>query len=70
VVAARRIACPRCGKSTEFSPANAFRPFCSSRCKTIDLGDWAQEKHRIRVERHHEAEESESDERGVDAAEG
>ena len=70
MVVARKVACPRCGKPTEYSPANAFRPFCSSRCKTIDLGDWAQERHRIRVERHDEAEEGEGDERAADAAEG
>ena len=25
----------------------AWRPFCSERCKTIDLGDWASERYRV-----------------------
>jgi endogenous inhibitor of DNA gyrase (YacG/DUF329 family) len=41
------VACPACGRETEFSPANAARPFCSMRCKTIDLGAWASEQYRI-----------------------
>ena len=36
----RLVACPKCGNLAEFSPSNAFRPFCSERCKTLDLGDW------------------------------
>ena len=30
-----------------FGPANKWRPFCSERCKTIDLGDWASERYRV-----------------------
>ncbi|PPD13189.1 DNA gyrase inhibitor YacG [Methylophilus sp.] len=41
------VACPSCGETTEYSPANPFRPFCSERCKLVDLGDWATEKFRI-----------------------
>lgn len=41
------IACPTCGKANTWQPQNAFRPFCGERCKLIDLGDWAAEKHRI-----------------------
>lgn len=26
---------------------NAWRPFCSERCKLIDLGQWASESYRI-----------------------
>jgi len=29
---------------------NTYRPFCSERCKLIDLGDWAMEKFRVPVE--------------------
>ena len=43
----RLIPCPTCKKLTEFSPSNKFRPFCSERCQMIDLGDWANETHRI-----------------------
>jgi endogenous inhibitor of DNA gyrase (YacG/DUF329 family) len=28
-------------------PESAFRPFCSERCQTIDLGEWATERYRI-----------------------
>ncbi len=41
------VACPTCGKKVEWIPANAFRPFCSERCKQIDLGAWAEEKYTI-----------------------
>ena len=41
------IACPACGKKNTWHPENLFRPFCSERCKLIDLGDWADEKHRV-----------------------
>jgi len=41
------VACPTCGKKVEWTEANAFRPFCSDRCKKIDLGAWAEEKYTI-----------------------
>jgi uncharacterized protein len=31
----------------EWSPASRWRPFCSERCKTIDLGAWASEAYRV-----------------------
>jgi endogenous inhibitor of DNA gyrase (YacG/DUF329 family) len=38
--------CPTCKKETE--PAgNPFRPFCSERCKLIDLGRWAAGDYRV-----------------------
>lgn len=36
-----KVKCPTCGKEVEYSPSNPFRPFCSERCKLIDLGAWA-----------------------------
>lgn len=39
--------CPHCGKTVPWTAASAFRPFCSERCKLIDLGAWASESHRI-----------------------
>jgi endogenous inhibitor of DNA gyrase (YacG/DUF329 family) len=33
-----------------FEPANAWRPFCSQRCKNIDLGAWAAEEFRMPVQ--------------------
>jgi endogenous inhibitor of DNA gyrase (YacG/DUF329 family) len=41
------VACPSCGKPAVFTDANPFRPFCSERCKTTDLGAWATERYRI-----------------------
>jgi len=41
------IACPHCGKKGTWTKDNSARPFCSPRCKLIDLGAWADEKHRI-----------------------
>jgi len=41
------IACPHCKKEKTWQHNNPFRPFCSKRCKLIDLGDWAAEAHQI-----------------------
>jgi endogenous inhibitor of DNA gyrase (YacG/DUF329 family) len=41
------VKCPSCGKSLEWSGANRWRPFCSERCKLIDLGAWISEQHSI-----------------------
>ncbi|MCH8492758.1 MAG: DNA gyrase inhibitor YacG [Idiomarina sp.] len=41
------VDCPTCGKKVEWSEKSAFRPFCSERCKMIDLGEWAAEEKRI-----------------------
>jgi endogenous inhibitor of DNA gyrase (YacG/DUF329 family) len=35
-----RVACPTCGRQIDWTPAAAWRPFCSERCKLIDLGAW------------------------------
>jgi uncharacterized protein len=43
----RRVKCPACGAPAAFDQSNRFRPFCSERCRTTDLGDWAAERHRI-----------------------
>lgn len=41
------IACPTCKKKIPYSSTNPFRPFCSERCKLIDLGAWADEQYRV-----------------------
>lgn len=41
------IACPNCGKKTLWTIQNKDRPFCSARCKLIDLGQWASESYAI-----------------------
>ena len=45
----RRARCPQCGKTADLTPDNRFRPFCSERCKLIDLGAWATESYRVPV---------------------
>ncbi len=34
-----KVRCPKCGKEVEWE-GNPFRPFCSDRCRLIDLGKW------------------------------
>ncbi len=41
------IPCPTCKQNTPYSKKNPYRPFCSERCKLIDLGEWASEGHKI-----------------------
>ena len=45
----RLVTCPNCKKQSEYNSTNLFRPFCSERCKMIDLGDWANETYKIPV---------------------
>ncbi len=42
-----KVPCPTCDKSVIWNNNNEFRPFCSKRCQLIDLGDWAEENHKI-----------------------
>ena len=39
------VDCPTCQAKVEWTELNKFRPFCSDRCKQIDLGAWAEEKY-------------------------
>lgn len=41
------VACPTCGTEVVWSPDHPFRPFCSERCKNIDLGAWSSESYSI-----------------------
>jgi len=43
----KKVSCPRCGAQAPWSPDNPWRPFCSERCKVIDLGAWASESYRV-----------------------
>ncbi len=38
-----KIKCPNCGRLREWSTQNPWRPFCSERCRSIDLGEWFNE---------------------------
>lgn len=43
------VTCPTCQDTVNWDDSSPFKPFCSERCKLIDLGDWASEKHTIPV---------------------
>jgi len=43
----KKVKCPTCEKPVEWNEQNRWRPFCSERCRIIDLGAWADESHRI-----------------------
>jgi len=43
------VKCPGCGRETEYE-GNEFRPFCSERCKLLDLGAWADEEYALATE--------------------
>lgn len=37
----KEISCPNCKGKSIWNKENKYRPFCSERCKLIDLGEWA-----------------------------
>jgi endogenous inhibitor of DNA gyrase (YacG/DUF329 family) len=41
------VKCPTCGTPVRWDATSAFRPFCSERCKNVDLGAWASERYAI-----------------------
>lgn len=43
----RLVPCPTCRRETAYSPRNPWRPFCSERCRRLDLGAWASERYRV-----------------------
>ena len=47
--APRYVRCPHCGGKSLFDRSNAFRPFCSERCRLADLGQWASEGFRVPI---------------------
>ena len=42
-----KVDCPTCNQSQIWSTDNPSRPFCSERCKLIDLGEWANDSRSI-----------------------
>ncbi|HPW85086.1 MAG TPA: DNA gyrase inhibitor YacG [Rhodoferax sp.] len=46
----RIVRCPACGGDSIYSSTNTYRPFCSERCKNMDLGAWASESFRLPTE--------------------
>jgi endogenous inhibitor of DNA gyrase (YacG/DUF329 family) len=43
----KTVVCPNCGTQVPWKPESRWRPFCSERCRLIDLGEWIDERHRI-----------------------
>ncbi len=43
----KQVTCPICGRRVEWSERFPWRPFCSERCRLIDLGEWFGERRRI-----------------------
>ena len=43
----RIVRCPACGGGSIYATSNPYRPFCSERCKNMDLGAWASENFRV-----------------------
>lgn len=41
------VTCPQCRGPSLYAPDNRYRPFCSERCKQVDLGAWASEEFRV-----------------------
>jgi len=41
------VQCPQCSADVAWQEDQKWRPFCSERCKLIDLGEWASEGHKI-----------------------
>ena len=46
----RQVDCPTCQAVILWTHSNKYRPFCSQRCRLIDLGEWAQEKYTVAAE--------------------
>jgi hypothetical protein len=42
-----QVSCPTCKKPVDWTPQQKWRPFCSERCRLIDLGEWLTEERRI-----------------------
>lgn len=41
------VACPTCRKPVRWEAASLCKPFCSERCRLLDLGAWASESYAI-----------------------
>ena len=46
----RTVPCPNCRGSAVYAESNRWRPFCSERCRSADLGAWASERFRVPAE--------------------
>lgn len=46
----KMVTCPACKGDSVYATSNPYRPFCSERCKEMDLGAWASESFRVPTE--------------------
>ena len=46
----RTVPCPNCRGPAVYAESNRWRPFCSERCRSVDLGAWASERFRVPAE--------------------
>lgn len=44
------VRCPSCGEDSVYAESNPHRPFCSARCRGIDLVHWAEGEYKIPVQ--------------------
>ena len=42
-----QVKCPTCKRGVDWNETSTFRPFCSNRCRLIDLGAWFSEEHAV-----------------------
>lgn len=46
----RIVRCPQCGKPVPWTAESKWRPFCSERCRTLDLGAWLSDRYRVAID--------------------
>ena len=57
---AKTVSCPTCNADVVWSEDSPYRPFCSKRCRLIDLGEWLDEEKRISGDPHFPPEDDSS----------
>ncbi|MEH6628357.1 MAG: DNA gyrase inhibitor YacG [Motiliproteus sp.] len=50
----KQIPCPNCQKPVNLSEKTPYRPFCSERCRLLDLGAWASDEYQVSSPSHGE----------------
>ena len=53
----KAIKCPTCYKPNTWQKDNHYRPFCSERCRLIDLGEWFEESYKVQDETREDTED-------------
>ena len=48
------VKCPTCDKAVAWISSSLYRPFCSERCRLIDLGEWADGNRAIPADAEHD----------------